>query len=74
MATDPISAPRNRKAQILYATLIAISTTIIKNFSVFNGGFMFSLLLANMFAPILDYAFRVHMKEPVESDQRAAAK
>lgn len=74
MATDPISAPRNRKAQIIYATLIAISTTIIKNFSVFNGGFMFSLLLANMFAPILDYAFRVHRKEPVETDQRAAAK
>lgn len=58
MATDPISAPRTRPAQIVYAAIIASSTAVIKTFSVFNGGFMFSLLLANMFAPILDYAFR----------------
>jgi Na+-transporting NADH:ubiquinone oxidoreductase subunit B len=57
MATDPISAPRTRPAQIVYAAIIATSTAIIRTFSVFNGGFMFSLLLANMFAPILDYGF-----------------
>lgn len=58
MATDPISAPKTRSAQIVYAAIIASSTAVIKTFSVFNGGFMFSLLLANMFAPILDYSFR----------------
>jgi Na+-translocating ferredoxin:NAD+ oxidoreductase RnfD subunit len=58
MATDPISAPKTKQAQIVYATIIALSTAIIKSFSVFNGGFMFSLLLANMFAPILDFGFR----------------
>jgi Na+-transporting NADH:ubiquinone oxidoreductase subunit B len=58
MATDPISAPRTRPAQIVYAIIIASSTAIIRTFSVFNGGFMFSLLLANMFAPILDYGFK----------------
>lgn len=73
MATDPISAPRNRKAQIAYAVLIAISTTIIRNFSVFNGGFMFSLLLANMFAPILDYTFKMRRKQPAENIQGAGA-
>ncbi len=60
MATDPISAPRTRPAQVLYAAIIAIGTGIIKTFSVFNGGFMFSILLANMFAPILDYALKSH--------------
>jgi Na+-transporting NADH:ubiquinone oxidoreductase subunit B len=64
MATDPISAPRTRPAQIVYATIIASSTAIIKTFSVFNGGFMFSLLLANMFSPILDHAFRKHKRKP----------
>lgn len=64
MATDPISAPKTHRAQIIYAMIIAISTAIIKNFSVFNGGFMFSLLLANMFAPILDYGFKKHPKTP----------
>ncbi|MGB7053720.1 MAG: RnfABCDGE type electron transport complex subunit D [bacterium] len=58
MATDPISAPKTRPAQIVYAAIIATSTAIIRTFSVFNGGFMFSLLLANMFAPILDYGFK----------------
>lgn len=62
MATDPISAPRTRPAQIAYAAIIAVSTTIIRSFSVFNGGFMFSLLLANMFAPILDYGFKPRSK------------
>jgi Na+-transporting NADH:ubiquinone oxidoreductase subunit B len=58
MATDPISAPKTRPAQIVYAAIIAASTAIIRTFSVFNGGFMFSLLLANMFAPILDFGFK----------------
>ncbi len=58
MATDPISAPKHKHAQVVYAALIAIATAIIRTFSVFNGGFMFALLFANMFASILDYAFK----------------
>jgi len=38
--------------------LIAIFTVVIRNFSIFNGGLMFSILLGNMFAPILDYAVK----------------
>ena len=56
MATDPISAPRTEQAKIIYAVLIGVFTTIIRNFSIFNGGLMFSILIGNMFAPILDYA------------------
>ncbi len=63
MATDPISAPKTRPAQIIYAAIIATSTAIIRTFSVFNGGLMFSILLANMFAPILDHGFRRHHSE-----------
>ena len=63
MATDPISAPKKKPAKIVYGVIIALSTAIIKTFSVFNGGFMFSLLLANMLAPILDYGFKHRAKE-----------
>jgi Na+-transporting NADH:ubiquinone oxidoreductase subunit B len=56
MATDPVSAPRTEQAKIIYAVLIGVFTTIIRNFSIFNGGLMFSILIGNMFAPILDYA------------------
>lgn len=63
MATDPVSAPRTQGARIIYSLLIALSTAIIRNFSVFNGGFMFSLLIANMFAPILDHLFKPRVTE-----------
>ncbi|MBE0433140.1 RnfABCDGE type electron transport complex subunit D [candidate division WOR-3 bacterium] len=58
MATDPVSAPRTKPARIAYSIIIAAGTVIIRNFSVFNGGLMFSVLIANMFAPILDHTFR----------------
>ncbi|MHC4435428.1 MAG: RnfABCDGE type electron transport complex subunit D, partial [Planctomycetota bacterium] len=58
MATDPISAPRTEQAKVIYAIVIAVFTTIIRNFSIFNGGLMFSILIGNMFAPILDYAVK----------------
>lgn len=69
MATDPISAPKTQRGQIVYAMIIALSTSIIRNFSVFNGGFMFSLLLANMFAPVLDYGFKKRTKK-MATEQR----
>jgi Na+-transporting NADH:ubiquinone oxidoreductase subunit B len=74
MATDPISAPKTRPAQITYAAIIAISTSVIRTFSVFNGGFMFSLLFANMFAPILDYGFKQRRKKHTEAAEGAPAK
>ena len=58
MATDPISAPKTEPAKIIYGVIIGICTLIIRNFSIFNGGLMFSILIGNMFAPILDYAVR----------------
>lgn len=58
MATDPISSPRTEPAKIFYGIIIATCTVVIRNFSIFNGGLMFSILIGNMFAPILDYAVR----------------
>jgi Na+-transporting NADH:ubiquinone oxidoreductase subunit B len=60
MATDPVSAPRTEKAKVIYAIVIGVFATIIRNFSIFNGGLMFSILIGNMFAPILDYAVKAH--------------
>ena len=69
MATDPISSPRTEPAKIIYGIIIALCTTIIRNFSIFNGGLMFSILIGNMFAPILDYA--VHS---IKSNKKNVAK
>lgn len=66
MATDPVSAPKTLGAQLVYGAIIASSTFVIRNFSVFNGGLMFSILLANMFAPILDHVFKHTQKKKKE--------
>ena len=68
MATDPVSAPRTEAAKIFYGILIAVFTTIIRNFSIFNGGLMFSILIGNMFAPIMDYAVKAWKEKNVTKE------
>jgi Na+-transporting NADH:ubiquinone oxidoreductase subunit B len=61
MATDPVSSPRTEWGRIIYGVIIAACTLVIRNFSIFNGGLMFSILIGNMFAPIIDYAVRAQV-------------
>ncbi|MHC5119400.1 MAG: RnfABCDGE type electron transport complex subunit D [Planctomycetota bacterium] len=63
MATDPVSSPRTNEAKIFYGIIIGTGTLVIRNFSIFNGGLMFSILLGNMFAPILDYAVKAYKEK-----------
>lgn len=58
MITDPVSAPKTAPAKLMYGILIATSTMVIRNFSIFNGGLMFSILIGNMFSPTLDAVVR----------------
>ena len=55
MVTDPVSAPGTSAGRVIYGVAIAVFAAIIRNFSVFNGGLMFAILLGNMFANIIDY-------------------
>jgi Na+-transporting NADH:ubiquinone oxidoreductase subunit B len=63
MATDPISSPRTNEGKIFYGIIIALCAAVIRNFSIFNGGLMFSILLGNMFAPIIDYAVKEYKQK-----------
>jgi len=58
MATDPVSAPKTELGRGIYAALIGTCSVVIRNFSIFNGGLMFSILIGNMFAPIIDYGVK----------------
>ncbi|HPY77038.1 MAG TPA: RnfABCDGE type electron transport complex subunit D [Anaerohalosphaeraceae bacterium] len=58
MSTDPVSSPRTEPARIIYGILIGLASLVIRNFSIFNGGLMFAILLGNMFTPILDVAVK----------------
>lgn len=54
MTTDPITAPKNDTARIIYGVLIGVLTVIIRNFSLFTEGIMFAILLANIFVPLIE--------------------
>ncbi len=70
MATDPISSPRTEPARIVYGIIIGTCTTVIRNFSIFNGGLMFSILIGNMFAPILDYSVKAYKARRTEGGEQ----
>lgn len=65
MITDPVSSPSTQPARIIYAILIAVFEVIMRNFSAFNDGYMFAILLGNMFGPILDYVVKETKKKAV---------
>ena len=69
MATDPVSAPKKKEAQIVYGIMIGTLTSLIRTFSVWPEGMMFAILLANMFAPVTDLAITNYQKK-----KKAAAK
>ena len=72
MATDPVSAPKTELGRVLYAVIIGICSVVIRNFSIFNGGLMFAILIGNMFAPILDYVVRARAAARKAGARRAA--
>ncbi len=63
MATDPISAPSNEQAKIVYGMIIGFLVVIIRGFAVFTEGMMFAILIANTFVPLLD----MKVKEYIQS-------
>lgn len=55
MATDPVSGPTTKVAQIVYGSLIGMLTIIIRLINpAFPEGIMLAILFANAFAPLLD--------------------
>ena len=72
MATDPVSSPRTEPGKIFYGIIIGLCATVIRNFSVFNGGLMFAILIGNMFAPIIDYAVKAYQDKGKEKAKETA--
>lgn len=55
MATDPVSAPKNKPAQILYGMIIGSVAVLIRTFSPsFAEGTSFGVMIGNTFAMLLD--------------------
>lgn len=58
-ATDPVSASQTNPGRWIYGALVGALSATIATFSAWPAGTMFAILLANMFAPLLDYVVRM---------------
>ncbi len=59
MATDPISASQTTDiGRWIYGGIIGMLTVLIRLFAVWPEGITFAILIANMFAPLLDYTIK----------------
>lgn len=57
-ATDPVSASQTDLGRWFYGAFIGIMSSVISTLSAWPAGTMFAILLANTFAPIMDYTIR----------------
>ncbi len=56
MATDPVSAAMTNKGKLIFGALIGVLTVLIRVINpAFPEGIMLAILLANVFAPLIDY-------------------
>ena len=64
MITDPITMAKTDIGVWIYGLLVGFLTVFIRKFSLFAEGFMFALLLANTFMPIIDFGIQKIKAKP----------
>lgn len=62
MATDPISSASTKEGKWIYGLLIGALSVIIRSFSLFACGVMFSILIVNTFTPLIDELVKMNKK------------
>ncbi len=62
MITDPVSAPKNKTAQLWFGVFIGAMIVFLRWKAVFAGGVAFAILLGNTIAPTLDMIFKAREK------------
>lgn len=58
MITDPVTSPTTKFGRIVYGTLVGVLVAFIRLFGAYPEGVAFSILIGNMFAPVIDYLLR----------------
>lgn len=58
MITDPVSSPKDKLALWIYGFLVGFVTVLIRRYSLFTEGFMFAILIANTFMPIIEIGLK----------------
>jgi Na+-transporting NADH:ubiquinone oxidoreductase subunit B/electron transport complex protein RnfD len=55
MATDPVTSPYTKAGKVVFGILAGVFTVLIRAFSGFTEGVMFSIVLMNGFTPLIDH-------------------
>jgi len=55
MLTDPVTMPITRPSRVIYGMVVAVSVVFIRLFGSYAEGMGFSILIGNMFAPVMDH-------------------
>jgi Na+-transporting NADH:ubiquinone oxidoreductase subunit B len=58
VVTEPVSGPKTKSGQWIYGSLIGALIVVLRAFSNFSEGVMFSVLILNAFVPLLDQTIR----------------
>jgi Na+-transporting NADH:ubiquinone oxidoreductase subunit B len=58
VVTEPVSGAKTRPGQWIYGGMIGVLIVVLRGFSNFSEGVMFSVLIFNAFVPTLDQTVR----------------
>jgi Na+-transporting NADH:ubiquinone oxidoreductase subunit B/electron transport complex protein RnfD len=77
MATDPVTSPFTRPGKWVFGTMCGLLTVLIRGFSGYVEGVMFSIVIMNSLAPLIDHmvlktTFRPRRPAPVGTAPTAA--
>jgi Na+-transporting NADH:ubiquinone oxidoreductase subunit B len=63
VVTEPVSGPKTKPAQWIYGFLIGGLIVVLRRYSNFSEGVMFSVLFMNTFVPIMDMVVKAVKKK-----------
>lgn len=66
MATDLVTSPVARKGKVLYGICLGLLTVLIRLLGNYPEGVFFSILLMNLFKPVIDRGFMRRMSLPLK--------
>lgn len=70
MATDPVSSPFTKKGKWIFGICLGLLTVLIRSFSGYTEGVMFSIILMNGFTPLIDTIVLKTKYKPIPKEMR----
>jgi RnfABCDGE-type electron transport complex D subunit len=55
MATDPVTSPYNKESKLIFGAMCGLLTVVIRSFSGYTEGVMFSIIFMNALTPLIDH-------------------